>query len=184
MKTSTLWAACFLAVVGCAKQEMQSPLESFSARLKSGASSNTSPVSVSADFERNSGIDYARFRLTNISQQQVTIMSDDLPWSQYCSLLRLVGITTDTKYQILGVPPEGLTAHDLKITPISVAPGETLEGRITISECFAWDKKNSPAPKDGDLIVLWSYLFREYKKGKGAQLVLPHHTGAFLIPKV
>lgn len=185
MKGLIFLAGCLLAVSGCLKEKPRSPLESFSGQLRLDSSTKTSPVSVTADFERNNGIGYLRFRLKNTTSQPLRTDPWALPWGEYDTTLMLVGFNSETGYQIYGVPPKSGTAYSLMGNPVAIAPGETLEGRIVLSEFFARDKQHAPAPTDRDLIVLWSYRFREDKQeAKGAPIDPGSlNTGVFLMPK-
>ena len=138
----------FIWVTGTIAEEMENPLEVWAAHFQHISSTGHPPVSVTA-YLKHSGDKYLlAFKLTNISKRPLTLRPSELPWGNPHSIT-LAAVTTDGQrvpnhYSIADRPIE---------KQITITSGTSREGDYDLANIV----QPFLAPKDKDIVVLWSY---------------------------
>jgi hypothetical protein len=114
----------------------------------------TMDASVEIDVQGQSGPEYVlNITLTNSSSEPLTIYQHSLPWVGWYSMI-LIAVKTDAPGTVIDkVSP----IDDPGPARLTIKPGETLEGKISLVSRFPGFAE---ALKERDVIVFWSYQFQ------------------------
>jgi len=148
--------------------ERENPLQLWAANYRGPSSTGHPPICLTSYLKRSHGKPVLAFRLTNNSTNSFAVSPFQLPWGNPYSIA-LVAVATDGErlpnmYPIADPPVQ---------KKIIIAPSQSLEGDYELRVIDF-----SPAPKDKDIVVLWSYAFpRDFRSPE------PPCTGVVVIPK-
>lgn len=171
-----LCALAFLFCISISSYAVEAPentLEIWASGYLKGEQNEHPPISLSAlaGYENNEPI--LKFKLTNISNRDVTIDETFLPWTHIHNISLAAfsprGRRLTNIYPI--DDPFGSTTHLLR-------PGDSLEGNYRLLEVIIFDKR----AKKEETIVLWEYRMWDYPKNKAGKL--PILAGAVVFPAI
>lgn len=132
----------------------------------------TYPVRITMTVQNSEGRELLHCRLTNTSQEALQIDQSGLPWNTPESF----GVSTISGTGHM-LPKAaffmGQLVASVKPQPISIAPGQALEGTFELRLLPL-----GPVPRTKDLLLIWSYLVELDGQRYGAET-----TGVTLLPK-
>jgi hypothetical protein len=149
--------------------ETNNPLNELVEDYQRASPTNHPPVSVTAYLKHVGDKSLLAFKLTNLSEKPLTLRPSELPWGNRYSTT-LAAVTTDGER----IPNICMIADSFEVQQITIAPGTSREGDYDIEESV----QLSLAPKNKDVILLWSY--KVPGSFKNSQ---PICTGIIVIPK-
>src|SRR5215510_15398414 len=167
-----LIAASLLALAGCSRSDVGMPeqprigITQLTEKLGASKPQSEAPLSVAAELINPlSAEPSVRFKLTNITQQPISIDEFSLPWRLDVSV-QMTGILPSGR--ILPIGPAIDTGIEDDSPPRVLAPGESISEDRTLAAYFALAYR----PRDSEVLLLWTYRQKEYVYS--GLLVLPH----------